>query len=62
MDMLVVPEVWSVSNVSVDAGGAVNESVVANGSVLGCEFSGSTVSREIFWGRLVLGLFCFDVR
>ena len=40
------------------AGEAVNESVDADGGVLGCEFSGgSTVSRGISWGRLVLGLF-----
>ena len=35
----------------------MNESVVADGSVLGCEFSGSTVSRGFSWGRLVLGFF-----
>jgi len=35
----------------------VNESVGARGSVLGCECSGSMVSRAISWGRLFLGLF-----
>jgi len=45
------------SNWRVCRRGTVNASVVADGSALGCDFSGLTVTREVSWGRLVLGLF-----